>query len=253
MLPYPMHLDHIVISVRDLDQAVRDYTELGFHVEPGGRHARTENALIIFADGTYLELLALQKSWKRPFIRLAVKLGLIERSAAGKTDMYWRLLRWINRGTGIVDWCVAAPNIANTLEQWQTHGNDIIPAEYFDRTRPDGKVAKWYLGGARSFDLPFLIEDISARDIRVPPASADTHPNGALGIAGLSLPVDDPAEIKTLYERLGLSALSVSFEPGRDITLEIRQSKAADYVLEKKKSHSANIEMFSAAKGESGS
>jgi catechol 2,3-dioxygenase-like lactoylglutathione lyase family enzyme len=32
-------LDHLVILVRDLDRAVRDYEGLGFTVTPGGKHA----------------------------------------------------------------------------------------------------------------------------------------------------------------------------------------------------------------------
>jgi catechol 2,3-dioxygenase-like lactoylglutathione lyase family enzyme len=53
-------LDHLVILVRDLDQAVREYEVLGFTVTPGGEHADglTRNALIPFRDGSYLELVA---------------------------------------------------------------------------------------------------------------------------------------------------------------------------------------------------
>lgn len=234
-----LHLDHVVIYVSDLDRAMTDYTALGFTVTRGGAHARTENALISFADGTYLELLALKPGTARPLIRLAVKLGLIERSAAGKTDMYWRLLRWISRGTGIVDWCVAAPDMASTLERWKDDGQNIIPAEYFDRTRPDGQVAKWYLGGARSFDLPFLIEDISAREIRVPPANVQTHPNGALGIAEITLSVSDPQRAQTDYKKLGLLPLgkiSVQFEskssPQSHIALKIKYAGVEAKALE---------------------
>ncbi len=52
-------VDHIVIMVPDLNAAIRDYTELGFTVIPGGSHpAGTHNALIAFADGAYIELIA---------------------------------------------------------------------------------------------------------------------------------------------------------------------------------------------------
>ena len=33
-------IDHLIIVVRDLDQAVKDYQELGFTVIPGGAPAR---------------------------------------------------------------------------------------------------------------------------------------------------------------------------------------------------------------------
>ena len=55
----PLSIDHIVIAVADLDAAVRDYTALGFTVLPGGEHPRgSRNALVVFADGAYLEIIA---------------------------------------------------------------------------------------------------------------------------------------------------------------------------------------------------
>ena len=53
-------IDHILVLVRDLAAASADYAAAGFTVTPGGVHAdgTTHNALIPFADGTYLELIA---------------------------------------------------------------------------------------------------------------------------------------------------------------------------------------------------
>ena len=53
-------LDHVVIHVADLDAAIADYASLGFNVQRGGTHAdgATHNALIVFADGSYIELIA---------------------------------------------------------------------------------------------------------------------------------------------------------------------------------------------------
>src|SRR3970040_117235 len=52
-------IDHLVIVVNDLDQAARDYEQLGFTVVPGGRHpGGSHNMLISFADGSYLEIIA---------------------------------------------------------------------------------------------------------------------------------------------------------------------------------------------------
>ncbi len=47
-------LDHIIVSVGDLDAAMQDYRALGFTVIYGGRHASgsTHNGLIVFQDGT---------------------------------------------------------------------------------------------------------------------------------------------------------------------------------------------------------
>lgn len=53
-------LDHIVIAVQDLERSIADYTALGFNVLRGGEHPgrSTHNALVVFADGAYFELIA---------------------------------------------------------------------------------------------------------------------------------------------------------------------------------------------------
>ena len=52
-------IDHLVIVVKDLDEAARDYRQLGFTVVPGGQHpVGSHNVLISFADGSYLEIIA---------------------------------------------------------------------------------------------------------------------------------------------------------------------------------------------------
>ena len=52
-------IDHIVILVNELEQAIADYTGLGFTVVRGGDHpgGATHNALVVFADGAYFELI----------------------------------------------------------------------------------------------------------------------------------------------------------------------------------------------------
>ena len=53
-------LDHVVIVVSSLAEASRSFAAAGLTVTPGGRHDEipTENALVAFADGSHLELLA---------------------------------------------------------------------------------------------------------------------------------------------------------------------------------------------------
>src|SRR5262249_57109973 len=59
----PFRLDHIVIAVSDLESAIADYRKLGFTVYPGGTHhgGASHNALVVFADGSYFELIAYLK------------------------------------------------------------------------------------------------------------------------------------------------------------------------------------------------
>jgi hypothetical protein len=54
-----LRLDHVVVAVRDLECTTASYEAAGFTVMPGGRHPgrNTRNALVIFEDGAYLELI----------------------------------------------------------------------------------------------------------------------------------------------------------------------------------------------------
>ena len=46
----PLKIDHFVIVVADLDQAISNFTELGFIVEPGGINGPTHNAIIFLKN-----------------------------------------------------------------------------------------------------------------------------------------------------------------------------------------------------------
>ena len=60
LLPPVRPLDHVVLPVADLDQARARHAALGFTVAPVGVHPfGTENACVYFADGTFLEPLAI--------------------------------------------------------------------------------------------------------------------------------------------------------------------------------------------------
>ena len=52
-------IDHIVIAVPSLEQAISTYRGLGFSVVEGGRHPYgSYNALIGFADDSYIEVIS---------------------------------------------------------------------------------------------------------------------------------------------------------------------------------------------------
>ncbi len=56
-------IDHIVISLPDLDLARRRFAELGFNVNPVARHNfGTENTIIPFSNGTFIEPLGIGDS-----------------------------------------------------------------------------------------------------------------------------------------------------------------------------------------------
>ena len=81
----PRALDHLVLPTRDLNIARRRLEQLGFTVAPVGRHPfGTENACVYFADGTFLEPLAVYDGNLRT-MRCAPAMSLSR--AIGHTDI----------------------------------------------------------------------------------------------------------------------------------------------------------------------
>jgi hypothetical protein len=167
-------IDHVVIVVRDLAQATADYTAAGFTVTPGGEHAdgATHNALIAFADGAYIELIAFKEP-DRP-----------------STHQWWPRLA---QGEGLTHYALRSDDLAADVAWLRAAGIAISDPRDGGRTRPDGQALRWRTAAFEgSAKLPFLIEDLTPRDLRVPGGAAMEHPLGARGIAGLRVLADDP-------------------------------------------------------------
>jgi catechol 2,3-dioxygenase-like lactoylglutathione lyase family enzyme len=164
-------LDHVVIAVLDLESAIADYSALGFQVLRGGDHPGrpTHNALVVFADGSYLELIA----WK----------------SAAPQERWWPLLQ--RHGEGIVDFALLPQDTAETVAGAARRGLVLDGPLDGGRLRPDGERLQWQTARPLSADLPFLCGDITARALRVPEGAARVHPNGATGVARVDIAVHD--------------------------------------------------------------
>jgi hypothetical protein len=163
-------IDHVVILVNDLTAAIADYNALGFNVTPGGEHTggATHNALVVFADDTYLELIA----FKRP-----------------APEHHW--YRHSSLGEGLIDFALLPTTIEADLAAARERGLAIEGPFPGGRLRPDGQQVAWQSGRTRTPDLPFLCGDVTPRALRVPEGAARVHANGVTGIVGLTVAVAD--------------------------------------------------------------
>ncbi|HEY1270208.1 MAG TPA: VOC family protein [Candidatus Binatia bacterium] len=172
-------LDHIVIAVRDLERATEDYKNLGFTVVPGGRHpVGTYNGLIAFVDGSYIELISFYRD--------------------NPEHRWWAALQ---KREGLVDFCFRTDDLAGDTAKLRRAGVKIEDPVPWSRTRPDGYQLKWLLSLAvepHRGVAPFLIEDVTPREERVP-RDVD-HPNGVTGIGALLVAVDDLPAVERWYE-----------------------------------------------------
>jgi catechol 2,3-dioxygenase-like lactoylglutathione lyase family enzyme len=186
-------LDHIVILVHSLEDAVRDYTALGFTVTPGGEHAdgRTHNALISFADGSYLELIAF-------------------RGPVPEDHFFYRP----GNPEGPVTYALSPDDIERTVQEARSRGLNMGDPRSGGRTRPDGQRLEWRISQPPTRDLPFLCWDVTPRELRVPGGEATLHPNGATGMTELVVAVDDVYLSASRYEALlGTSPLDEPASP----------------------------------------
>ncbi len=175
-------LDHVVIAVADLDRAKQGYEQLGFTVLRGGKHPErgSENALIVFQDGTYFELIAFPKP--APGFR------------------WWDILR--SAGPGFVDFALLPRNMRRDLEDAQARGLRMGPPEPGGRVTPDGDRAEWQTARAASSNVPFLCGDVTPRVRRVPEGAIRGHANGVTGLAKVSVAVFSLAQSLDQYEAL---------------------------------------------------
>jgi len=173
-------LDHVVMVVRDLDSATDDYRRRGFTVTPGGEHADglTHNALIPFADGSYLELVAFHEPRR------------------GITHRWWKIAA---DGGGLADFALLSDDLS--ADAAALGGLVANPPLQGGRTRPDGTELKWRTAVLVP-PLPFLIEDLTPRDLRVPGGAQTQHANGATGIALVAIGAHDVAEAEWGYAKL---------------------------------------------------
>jgi hypothetical protein len=132
--------DHVIMAVRDLDQAAEMLLEThGLQSTPGGRHVGlgTGNRIVPFGD-SYLELMA-----------------VVDEVEAAASE----LGRWVTAQTADGDrlaaWCLRTDDIDGVADRL-----DLTPVP-MSRLRPDGVELSWRLAGldtALPSGLPFFIQ-----------------------------------------------------------------------------------------------
>lgn len=192
----PAQIDHVVVLVPYADLLIppRWVTD-NFTLTPGGRHSdgKTENKLIVFEDGTYLELIAFIND--NPFLR--------------------RGHPWGTKSYGFIDFALTTPE-GTTFDYTGLRGriNQKSGGLGIDYDQPleggrkgeDGKDVRWTVTfpknvvGAgspgssisRRGEIPFWCHDITPRPTRVDLSTANTtHPSGVKGIAQFTILVPD--------------------------------------------------------------
>lgn len=170
-------IDHVLLSVADLAAARERWTRLGFALTPRGGHPEwgTANHCIMFADD-YVELL-----------------GAVADGARAEALR----ARLVTKGEGLSGLALASPDAAGASRELRRRG--VAAGEPTALSRPleapDGTVMpRFSLVDLPDGTLPgataFLCQHLTPELLRRPEWLV--HPNGAVGVASVTIVVDDP-------------------------------------------------------------
>jgi catechol 2,3-dioxygenase-like lactoylglutathione lyase family enzyme len=158
-----LRIDHVTIAGRDLAQIRAALDAVGIPTVYGGAHANsvTEMALTSFPDGSYLEAITLQPN---------------SDPAAVERHEWARFLKTPGMPAA---WALQAPNLDAATASLRTAGVPLGQPVRAGRRRPDGKSLEWEtvsLGAeTRGTFFPFLIHDVTPRDLRAFPSGQPTN------------------------------------------------------------------------------
>jgi hypothetical protein len=209
-------LDHVVVMVDGIDAAQKQYERLGFQVQPRGFHTKlgTANHLMIF-DTDYFEIL-----------------GIVE-----DTPFNAERREWLKDGGGLANVALATDGAETAFDAFKAAGLDPDAPLFFDRAvEIAGKTEHAQFRTVRipKTNMPvvgfFVCEHLTPQFVYR--AEWARHPNGARGIAGVTVIAEQPARWTAELEKY-FGAGSVTREGGGIVadtgTQPIRYLTPRDY------------------------
>lgn len=184
-----LHIDHVTIAGTDLDATRQAFTRAtGVPTEYGGPHANhaSEMAIVSFPDGSYLELMGIQKQADPKAV------------AAHAWSVYLR------NDAGPCAFAIRVPDVTLELNRLHVAGIPAGTIERSGRIRPDGTKLDWETAtvgpGRRGSLFPFLIRDFTSRDARVNPSGKPTSTKYA-GVSHVVVGVKNLETAIALYRK----------------------------------------------------
>ena len=183
-----LKIDHATVAGLHLRQMQAALAAAGLPSENGGPHSNhaTEMALTSFPDGSYLELIAVQQNAD-------------PQAVSGHT---WN--KFLTGDAGPCAWAVQAPDVRVEAQRLAGAGIQVSSPARSGRTRPDGVRLDWETArvgsGPNGTFFPFLIRDLTSRDLRAYPGGKPTTTEFR-GIDRVVVGVRDLGDSVALYRR----------------------------------------------------
>ncbi|HUI56007.1 MAG TPA: VOC family protein [Bryobacteraceae bacterium] len=150
-------IDHVTVAGSDVHKLQANLAAIGIPSVYGGAHNNktTEMALVSLPDGSYLELMGLQPGADPRLVDQHV----------------WA--KFLKGDAGPCAWALRAPALAAEVQRLKTAGIEVSAPAASGRERPDGVRLNWETsdigGDVRGTFFPFLIHDLTPRDLRAFP------------------------------------------------------------------------------------
>ena len=179
-----LRVDHVTVAGKDVSAMRQRLAAVGLPSEYGGKHTNraTEMALVSFPDGSYLELIGVQPDPDPKMVAI---------------HPWAKFLNAIAEPCG---WASRADDLQGEVKRLRAAGVSVEDPTPGARRRPDGVMLQWETAqvgkeGNGAF-FPFLIHDVSKRNLRAFPSGKPNAPDFAgvskafVGVRDLNSAVD---------------------------------------------------------------
>ena len=186
-------IDHVMICVPNLAEAIAQYAKMGFNIHPGGDHPGkgTHNAIAL-NDEDYIELLAVRDP--------------AEYAASGKAGA-WNtgLTDFIAAGGGIRYIVLQSDDLAADVAAMRGRGVDVGDVTDGSRRTPTGQELRWksaVLGPKNALPLFFIQHVTPMAERRKQALVTGNHPNGIYTLERAYIVSDNAEATAAVYAKV---------------------------------------------------
>jgi len=193
---YEFKFHHITILVDNFEQAVKNFTSLGFlvhEIQPPNRMNDLKMAIIPFADGSYIELLCV----KNPKMTTILKAGnwvpyIIDAVSwfKGMNDLEKLYYQHISSGPGFL-FCALQPTnireyVKDANDKGFAFGGPFQTTVQYQKNENTLEVAS-----PATLDLPILVSEVTEHSHHFSDVMNCVHSNGVIGVKDIMIAVSN--------------------------------------------------------------
>jgi len=179
-----MKLDHVLIRVDNLEDAVKDFENCGFRVYYGNSKPNCHHAMIYFRDGSFVELI--DQSKFPSFFRFLARTGVLDCFGI----LLQKVAHYANSEELFLDFALLSNNIDLFHEESKNRASKLTKME---RKNALGDLLKWKLFAFKKYLwLPFVMSEYEPK--RFPEENAVLHRVEVSGIEQMDIRVEDSAK-----------------------------------------------------------